>query len=428
MREPCIVRDIDDAQNKGAKREMMRSMFAGVSASRAHQAWMDVIGNNIANVNTTAFKSGRVTFEEVLVQTLRGGSAPVQGGRGGINPMQVGLGISINSVDTDHTQGNTQPTEEPSDLAIDGVGFFILNDGERTCFTRNGSFRISADGTLVSTAGDRVQGRQANPYTGVIDRTIPIGDIKILLGQVMEVSPTRNVSLRGNLDSMSNVGDTVSAPLHVYDSLGQIHLMNAEFEKLADNQWTWTLAEDSDPLNPIQTGTVDFTKGGKCSTEPQEITYIPGGGAEAQTFMLDFSWITQFSETPMVSMSFQDGFQAGTLETFNIDASGIITGIYSNGQQKVLGQIELATFGNPVGLMRLGGGLYQISPNSGSMNAGEPGRHGRGKIISGALEMSNVDLAKQFTDMIISQRGFQANSRVITTADEMLQDLLTLKR
>ncbi|NLJ61293.1 MAG: flagellar hook protein FlgE [Firmicutes bacterium] len=407
---------------------MMRSMFAGVSASRAHQAWMDVIGNNIANVNTTAFKTGRVTFEEVLVQTLRGGSAPVQGGRGGINPMQVGLGISVNSVDTDHTQGNTQPTEVPSDLAIDGVGFFILDDGERTCFTRNGSFRISADGTLVSTAGYRVQGRQANPDTGVIDRTQPIGDIKILLGQVMEVSPTRNVSLRGNMDSMSNPGDTVSAPFHIYDSLGQIHLMTVEFAKTDDNQWTWSLTEEGNE-DPIVDGRqLNFTSSGKCSTPPQQIEYIPVGGAEAQTFTLDFSWITQFSETSMVSMSFQDGFQAGTLETFNIDASGIITGIYSNGQQKVLGQIELATFGNPTGLMRLGGGLYQISPNSGSMNAGEPGRHGRGKIISGALEMSNVDLAKQFTDMIISQRGFQANSRVITTADEMLQDLLTLKR
>ena len=406
----------------------MRSMFAGVSASRAHQAWMDVIGNNIANVNTTAFKSGRVTFEEVLVQTLRGGSAPVQGGRGGVNPMQVGLGISVNSVDTDHTQGNTQPTEVPSDLAIDGVGFFIVSDGERICFTRNGSFRISADGTLASTTGYKVQGRQANPVTGIIDRTLPIGDIKILLGQVMEVSPTRNVSLRGNLDSMSSVGDALAAPFHVYDSLGQIHLMTVEFEKLADNQWSWTFTEDSDPLAPIASGTVDFTTGGKCNIVPLQITYSPGGGAEDQVFMMDFSWITQFSELSKVSMGFQDGFQAGTLETFNIDASGIITGIYSNGQQKVLGQIELATFSNPAGLMRLGGGLYQVSPNSGTMNAGEPGRHGLGKTISGALEMSNVDLAKQFTDMIISQRGFQANSRVITTADEMLQDLLTLKR
>jgi flagellar hook protein FlgE len=407
---------------------MMRSMFAGVSASRAHQAWMDVIGNNIANVNTTAFKTGRVTFEEVLVQTLRGGSAPVQGGRGGINPMQVGLGISVNSIDTDHTQGNTQPTEVPSDLAIDGVGFFILDDGERTCFTRNGSFRISADGTLVSTTGYRVQGRQANPATGVIDRTLPIGDIKILLGQVMEVSPTRNVSLRGNMDSMSSVGDTVSAPFHIYDSLGQIHLMTVEFQKDQDNQWTWSLTEEGNPIPIVDGQQLEFTTGGKCNTLPQHITYNPGGGAEAQTFTLDFSWITQFSETSMVSMGFQDGFQAGTLETFNIDASGVIIGIYSNGQQKVLGQIELATFANPAGLMRLGGGQYQVSPNSGSMNAGEPGRHGRGKITSGALEMSNVDLAKQFTDMIISQRGFQANSRVITTADEMLQDLLTLKR
>ncbi|NLS45394.1 MAG: flagellar hook protein FlgE [Firmicutes bacterium] len=407
---------------------MMRSMFAGVSASRAHQAWMDVIGNNIANVNTTAFKNGRVTFEEVLVQTLRGGSAPVQGGRGGINPMQVGLGISVNSIDIDHTQGNTQPTEVPSDLAIDGAGFFILSDGETTCFTRNGSFRISPDGSLVSTEGYRVQGRQANPDTGVIDRTRPIGDIKILLGQVMEVSPTKNVSLRGNLDSLTIENETVSAPFHIYDSLGQIHLMTISFTKTGtDNEWNWELTEEGID-DPIGTGEITFTQSGKCNTPETAISFTPTGGAEEQTFSIDFSWITQFSESSMVSLSSQDGFQAGTLEIFNIDASGIITGIYSNGQQKVLGQIELATFSNPPGLLRLGGGLYQVSPNSGVMNSGEPGVHGKGKIISGALEMSNVDLAKQFTDMIISQRGFQANSRVITTADEMLQDLLTLKR
>lgn len=443
---------------------MLRSMFAGVSGSRSHQVWMDVIGDNIANINTPGYKAGRVTFHELLVQTIRGGGAPVQGGRGGINPMQVGLGTSLRSIDTWHTQGNIQVTEVPSDLAIDGIGFFVLSDGMKTYFTRDGSFQIGADGVLVSPAtGYRVQGRPVDPSTGEIDATQPPTDIKILIGQVMEAAATRNTILRGNLDGQADVGDTVNGLLQVYDSLGLLHKLPIRFTKmdqvtLADGTvvdqrvWKWEVIElVPDPTNPdnppieqvLDKGAIVFTENGKYDSEtsqavcealgtgyryPPAFDLPPSHGSAAQTVRIDMESLTQYAEPSSVSMSFQDGFPAGTLETFAVDSDGIITGIYSNGQYRTLAQIVLAIFSNPGGLLRMGGGFYQVSPNSGAPIIGEPMKDGKGKIIGGAIEMSNVDLAKQFTDMIISQRGFQANSRVITTADEMLQDLLSLKR
>jgi len=428
---------------------------------------MDVIGDNIANINTPGYKAGRVTFHELLVQTIRGGGAPVKGGRGGINPMQVGLGTSLRSIDTWHTQGNIQVTEVPSDLAIDGIGFFVLSDGLRTYFTRDGSFQIGADGVLVSPAtGYRVQGKPVDPATGEIDSTQPPTDIKILIGQVMEAAATKNAILRGNLDSQadpydetSGTGGKFSGLLQVYDSLGLLHKLPITFEKLdpttpvnpadlasaaiGERAWKW---EVTDPLaaaadNPVGEGYLVFTENGKfdpsatqqaCAAAgydyPPQFDILPTDGSAAQTVNLDLESLTQYAEPSSVSMSFQDGFPAGTLETFAVDADGIITGIYSNGQYRTLAQIVLANFANPGGLLRMGGGFYQVSPNSGAPIIGEPMKDGKGKIIGGAVEMSNVDLAKQFTDMIISQRGFQANSRVITTADEMLQDLLSLKR
>ena len=441
---------------------MLRSMFAGVSGSRSHQVWMDVIGDNIANINTPGYKAGRVTFHELLVQTIRGGGAPVQGGRGGINPMQVGLGTSLRSIDTWHTQGNIQVTEVPSDLAIDGIGFFVLSDGMKTYFTRDGSFQIGADGVLVSPAtGYRVQGRPVDPSTGEIDATQPPRDIKILIGQVMEAAATRNTILRGNLDGQADVGDTVNGLLQVYDSLGSLHKLPIRFTKMdpinLDGEsipriWQWEVIElvpdQTNPDNPpsevpLDKGAIVFTENGKYDPEksqaacevlgteyeyPPAFDLPPSHGSASQSVKIDMESLTQYAEPSSVSMSFQDGFPAGTLETFAVDADGIITGIYSNGQYRTLAQVVLANFSNPGGLLRMGGGFYQVSPNSGAPIIGEPMKDGKGKIIGGAIEMSNVDLAKQFTDMIISQRGFQANSRVITTADEMLQDLLSLKR
>lgn len=280
----------------------------------------------------------------------------------------------------------------------------------------------------------------------------------------MEAAATRNAILRGNLDSQADPWDPVaqtggrfSGLLQVYDSLGLLHKLPITFEKLdptapvnpndpslgqiGDRAWYWKVTDPLAGPDPVGEGYLIFTQNGKfdpvateskCSAAgfqyPPQFNVPITDGSAPQTVNLDLESLTQYAEPSSVSMSFQDGFPAGTLETFAVDADGIITGIYSNGQYRTLAQIVLANFANPGGLLRMGGGFYQVSPNSGAPIIGEPMKDGKGKIIGGAIEMSNVDLAKQFTDMIISQRGFQANSRVITTADEMLQDLLSLKR
>jgi flagellar hook protein FlgE len=259
---------------------MMRSLFSAISGLKGHQTMMDVVGNNIANVNTTAFKSGRITFQDIISQTLRGAQAPTAS-QGGLNPVQVGLGMQTSSLDAIMTQGNLQSTGKPTDVAIQGDGFFQVTDGTNTFYTRDGNFSVDSGGKLVHSSTGMI-------LTPAV--TVPAG--------------ATNLSIAGN---------------------GQV---------------TWTVGAT------VTTGPV----------------------------------------------------------------------------------ITLANFSNPAGLSRLGNNLYQVSSNSGAATVGAPGAAGLGTIQSGFLEMSNVDLAQQFTNMIIAQRGFQANSRVITASDEILQDLVNIKR
>ncbi|HLS22784.1 MAG TPA: flagellar basal body rod protein FlgG [Pseudogracilibacillus sp.] len=277
---------------------MLRSMYSGISGLRGFQTKLDVIGNNIANVNTFGFKKGRVTFKDMINQQVQGASSPQQN-RGGTNPRQVGLGSQLGSIDTIHTPGNTQTTSRPLDLAVSGEGFFIVNDGQLSYYTRAGNFYLDQEGNLVNADGLYVQGYPAED--GEVDTDAALTNLRV------------------------------------------------------------TSREDAE------------------------------------------------------------------IESFDISQSGEITAIYTNGDIEVLGQIALATFNNPEGLSKAGDNLYLVSNNSGEADiriAGETA----GAIIGGTLEMSNVDLAEEFTEMIVAQRGFQANTRIITTSDEILQELVNLKR
>lgn len=414
---------------------MMRSMFSGVSGTRSHQVRMDVIGNNIANINTIGFKAGRVEFAEVFSQTLRGASAPVPGGRGGINPMQVGLGVMVRSIDNILTQGNLETTGKITDLAIDGDGFFVLSDGVGLYYSRDGAFSVGADGTLASAAtGMRVQGWMADA-NGAIDWTQPTGDIMILTGQTMIAQATTQVTLRGNLDARATeydpgpppTGDTFACPIKVYDSLGAEYEVTMTFVKTGENAWAWTA--EYPPGTTVGSGTIDFDSNGRFAGSTGGIRLdLTNGATTPQDIAVDFSTLTQYGVDGSVKLSFQNGFPPGTLDTFSINDAGLITGKYSNGQNRILGQIALAAFANPEGILKVGSNLYTDSPNSGVAQIGPPSNGGRGRIVAYTLEMSNVDLAREFTDMIITQRGFQANTRIITTADDMLQDLINLRR
>lgn len=416
---------------------MMRSLFAGVSGLRNHQTRMDVIGNNVANVNTLGYKSGRVTFQESFAQTLQSAVAP-QGGVGGINAMQVGLGSQVGSIDTIFTQGSLETTGVTTDLAIRGNSFFAVSDGQRQFYTRSGNFQLDADGRLVSpSTGYVLQGRMA--VNGKI--TDGIRDIQLPFGQKTPAQATTQATLGGNLDSGAAAGDTAETSITVYDSLGAKHDLKIVFTKNASsNQWGWAI--DKSALSATEaasvtggTGVLNFKADGSLDTTTSTfpaIGFQPDGGAAKMSISLDpgtgLNAISQFAGRSTAIINDQDGYSAGALTDFKIDPSGTISGTFSNGQTVALGQIALADFNNPGGLERVGDNMWSASPNSGEALIGFAREGSTSLISSGALEMSNVDLAQEFTNMIVAQRGFQANGRVITTTDEMLQDVVQLKR
>ena len=412
---------------------MLRSMFSAISGLRGHQIMMDVIGNNIANVNTVGFKSGRVNFQDILSQTLHGATAP-QGGLGSINPAQIGLGMTVAGIDVLQTQGNLQSTGKTTDMAIQGDGFFVESDGGGTYYTRDGAFDIALDGSLANPAsGMKVQGWQADS-AGKIDITQPISNLVIPIGQRTTALATSNVTLSGNLDAGAAVGTSVPTTMTVFDSLGIAHSVKVTFTKTAANQWDWAATKDAADAGititaaaGVNQGTLTYSSGGVFSASTGTLSFAFPDGATSTTPKIDLSQMTQFSGTSQPSGQ-TDGFTSGTLVTFAVGNAGELSGVYSNGQTQVLGQIALANFLNSAGLLRAGQNNFAATSASGAANIGTAATGGRGSVTTGALEMSNVDLATQFTGMITAERGFQANSRVITTSDEMLQELVNLKR
>jgi flagellar hook protein FlgE len=424
---------------------MMRSLFSGVSGLKNHQVRMDVIGNNISNVNTMAFKAGRVTFKEGFAQVLQGASRP-SGDRGGTNPRQVGLGMQVGSIDTVFNQGNLESTGVATDLAIQGDGFFVVSRGNERFFTRAGNFQLDAEGRLVSaTNGFAVQGRSA--VNGTLLDTI--GDIRLPTGQQTAAMETTEATIAGNLNAAAVVGSpeaSVDTSISVYDSQGRKHELKLVFTKVAPNTWSWGVdpsamslpggtITDNDGDAIAGGGTLTFSGAGVLSapTTPPVISFTPPGGATAMAVELDFgdgtiSGLTQFASSSTALLRDQDGYTSGTLQNFVIDSTGMITGAFSNGTTQPLGQIAMADFNNPGGLVRTGDNLYGVTANSGEPGIGYSGEGSRSTIAAGALEMSNVDLTQEFTNMIVAQRGFQANGRVITGTDEMLQEVVNLKR
>lgn len=649
---------------------MMRSLYAAISGLRNHQTKMDVIGNNIANVNTVGFKSGSVTFQDMLSQTLSGASSG-SGNTGGTNAMQVGLGVSVASINTNFSDGSTQSTGVQTDLAITGQGFFVVGDALNQQYTRSGNFTFDASGNFVNGNGVKVLGWQGNS-SGVVDTTGPIGGITVPVGSSMPAKVSSTLSVVGNLSASANpygtaaqrtaaantlanananktaadaaaltatnqsntdaqastaaaasssaaaqakvdatnvssligiaqtaanalsgagltatnataaqtaasnavtaataavlsataavtnataatlasatlakndaiaakndalalqtaanalsgagltaanatlaqsaattavsssgtaatdagtaattasvaasnaaataansaalsataniavkaAGDAVTtateavkaandkssdqpASLNVYDTQGNAYKLSGTFEKNGANVWTFTPATTITNGNGVVANvttsapiTLTFDALGKLQTNtPATITVDPTGGpysgAGAFSITPDFSTMTQYGTDTTAKIDSSDGYTAGTLTAgggITISSDGTIVGTFTNGKKMNLGQVAMATFNNPEGLLKSGDSLYTSSSNSGQAQVGKAGSGGRGTLTPGSLEMSNVDLAQQFSDMIVTQRGFQANSKIITTDDSMLEELVNLKR
>lgn len=462
---------------------MMRSLYAGVSGLQNHQIRMDVIGNNISNVNTIGFKKGRVNFQDLLSQTMQGAARPTDE-LGGVNPKQVGLGMSVAAIDTIHIQGSLQTTGKVDDVAVKGDGFFVMRSGNKSYYTRAGAFGLDENGTLVNPAnGMRVQGWTAQIVDGdtFINTASDVDDLVIPVGGKDAAAATTEVYLASNLDKRTGeilpgagpadiVENTWTVDKDIYDSFGNIHTLRINFTKIpgVNNQWQAEVIVDPDAETPTNalvdigatnnatnTFTVEFDNFGallsatddagdtidigelqvQVGFDVTDSTPGPAGAPLRQTFNMNLGTVgsmvnsmTQFAEKSSTKVFRQNGYPMGYLEGYRIDQSGVITGIYSNGTNRALGQIALAKFTNPGGLEKAGDTTFVETINSGEARIGESGVAGLGTLSAGTLEMSNVDLAEQFVDMIVTQRGFQANSRTIQTSDQLLQELLTLKR
>jgi flagellar hook protein FlgE len=377
-----------------------------------------------------------VLFQDLFSQTLSGPRAP-SGGFGGNNGAQVGLGVSLGTIDVNYSQGALLTTGVSSDLAIQGSGFFILQgDSASNYYTRDGSFTLNSLGELIDPAtGMRVQGYLADPLTGVVDTNGPLEDLVIPVGGAAIVQATENVIMQGNLDSQSGSGDTVVRTIRVFDSLGTARDITVTFTKsVTTDEWDWAVTSTDADIDTITgAGTVTFDSSGQPTlgvTGPVSITFVAGipSAPDPMSFDLDFSLITNLSEESDIVFTSQDGFPRGTLEAFNIGQGGIINGVFTNGLTRVIGQVALATFSNNGGLLREGNNLFRDSPASGQPQIGLAGIGGRGDVVGGVLENSNVDLGTEFSNLIVTQRGFQANARTITTADTLLQETVNLIR
>ncbi len=464
----------------------MRSLFSGVSGLKVHQTKMDVIANNISNVNTTAFKAGRVTFSDYFSQTLSGGQSG-NATRGGINPMQVGLGANVASIDIRMDQGVSQRTDRNLDVMVSGEGFFIVGSGQNTMFTRDGNFGVDNYGNLVTTSGLNVMG-----WAPVVDPNNPgkyipsKGSVKPIQitgdQQMMPPEPTKNLAARGNVNVVGDPNNPAAAIEHpttfsFFDSIGNQFVVDAKYVwdpatqkmdlQIGDAAYlngvrsdayqltvggsggagTLNIDGTNNPYTPTGTytsvGAVGFTDDGVLDPANSDASglftlEITGTALPADAFFgdgtgavnLDLTDVTIFDNVGSDALiESLDGNPPGTLSDMVIAPDGSLMGMYTNGQQRLLAMIPLATFRNPSGLQRAGGNLFQVTANSGDFNGiGVAATDIGSSVASGQLEMSNVDIAQEFTDMIVTQRGFQANSKTISTSDEMLQELVNLKR
>lgn len=405
---------------------MLRSMFTAVSSLNLHQSYLDVVANNLANANTTGYKASRVLFQDQFSQLLSPGAGPTTT-LGGINPSLIGLGVQLGYVSPVFTQGMLQSTGRNLDMAVQGDGFFIYDQGSARRYSREGSLTLDSNGFLVnSSTGLRVQGWTADATTG-IDPNLPPNNIQITTDRTLARSSSKAV-FGGNLDANTAVGDTVSTTMGVYDSLGVLQTSKVDFTRTGDSTWKWAAVE---PAGTKGDGTVTFDKKGQISanTVTTPMTILGSAGADPIALNLDLDNLTMLSMGSSLAVTSQDGLPAGTVSGLFITPNdGSVYLVYSNGVREEVAQMALARFTNPSGLISAGHTTFQQGLNSGEPEIGTANTGGRGTIASGYLEASNVDMAQEFTNMILAQRGFQASSRVITTSDEIMQELVNLKR
>ncbi len=420
------------------------AFYSGLSGLSTNANALNVIGNNLSNINTVGFKGSSTTFRDIFSASLGGTSTQGNG-----NPIQFGLGVQTNSVSQDFSQSSFQSTGNALDMAIQGNGFFTLQttDG-RQVFSRAGNFTRNNAGYLVASDGANVMGWNRDTTTGTVNTSASLAQIRIDAGVTASAFATQNIRTGVNLNASATTGATslLTTPIQVYDSQGNTQTLTATYTKTGTNTWDYAVTGPAgSTINGAAsaTGSLVFSTSGSLqsingvpasSAANPALAIVWGNGASASAINFNLvnldgsSNITQFSAASSTNSSFQDGYAAGSLRDLTVDQNGIISGTFTNGQVIQLAQVALSSFNNMNGLVQTGNNHWGQSLASGSPTIGLANQGGRGGILGSNLELSNVDVAGEFTKLILSQRGYQANSRIVTTTDELLQETLNLKR
>lgn len=426
---------------------ILSSMWTGVSGLQAQGEGLSVVADNIANSNTTGFKASRAEFQDIMSRNLKG----IDGGN------QLGRGVRIGAVNPLLLQGNIDHTDRGTDLAINGDGYFQVKGDQGVGYTRDGSFLFDKSGFLVTNSGQRVQGYMADEKGKIETR---IGDIKFPRALV-NASATKDVNLELNLDSRAvadakvfDINDPYktsdfATAVEIYDSQGSKHVMNLFFNKGLDRTWTYRGLIDGkeiegtpegQELAQVTEGRLQFTEDGRLQSQEQTMSAynFKGGAKQDQQVKINFGdaiatggkgeGTKQYGKESDVIKWNQDGYSAGTVTNLSFNDEGVLTASYSNGQVLDLGQVLLAKFENPEALFKQGGNLFKQSRDSGEPSLGAARQSGRGSIMAKSLERSTVDIASEFVNMITQQRAFQANAKTVSTSDELLSEVIQMKR
>ena len=408
----------------------MGSFSTALTGLQADTVSLNTIGNNLANLNTTAYKDQSTTFEDLFYQQI--------GTSGSNNPIQVGVGTKVSGTDTNFLQGSLSTTGNSADMALQGNGFFVVQQGGVQSLTRAGNFQLDAVGNLTTVDGEQVMGYPAtggvvNANAGLVPLTVPVG--------VNEAAQaTQNFSVTANLDASAATGTAFTTPVTMYDSLGQSHSVTVSYTKTGANTWDYSVAlpaADATGTPTNNTGTLTFDTNGNLVSPAANVAGITFPGLTDGASDMSFNWnlytngsstIAQSTAASSTTASNQDGYASGTYQSFTVDANGVISASFSNGHTQDIGQLAVASVTNPEGMVLTGNNNYMTTAASGAATVGVAGAGGRGTIEDSALEQSNVDISTEFANLIVAQRAFQANSKTITTFDTLTQDIMGMVR
>jgi len=409
-------------------------MSTALSGLNAAESALQTISNNLANMNTDGYKSQSTTFADLFYQAY--------GNSGSGNPIQTGLGVQVTGMAQDFSNGAVASTGISSNMALSGDGFFVVQnaDGAQT-YTRNGDFTTNSAGELTTLGGQTVMGYPA--VNGVVSPNAGLQPINVGSGTTAPATATSNFTLTTNLNASAAVGDSFQSPISVYDSLGNSHVLTVNYTMTAPGAWNYQVTIPSSEIQggtgsttTVGTGTLNFDSSGQLTSSATPVTLAVGPLADGAAGM-NLNWnltdangnslLTQVASPSSNNATHQDGFAAGVLKTYTILSDGTVEATFSNGQTEGIGQVAVASFANPEGLTLDGDNQYSATAASGAAVIGAAGTAGRGTIAGSSVEQSNVDMATQFSDLIVYQRAYEANAKAITAFDQMEQATLQMK-